>query len=233
MEPAAGERGAAHGPLWTETPTRSCRASQRGLLQGGPVEGGPAWLGLGVRYLYGNFLANFSCILALLFRPWWDFLGAFGSITEGGYTGVRPSAGAGREAGGASQDRNSKASQTAHGDRVPGRVVSPPVLSTLLHKACSGVSVCVCACTRALVHACVQLYAKHGSESPPQSKGPRLTGPAGPRCAHPPQRHPPPLQPSRGHLGSLWAVWGHGRGTLRRRAAPCCLQGLLPGAGLD
>lgn len=45
--------------------------------------------------LYGNFLANFSCVLALLFFPWRDFLGAFGSITEGGYSEVHPSAGAG------------------------------------------------------------------------------------------------------------------------------------------
>lgn len=112
VEPAAGEHGAAHGSPWTETPTRAC--------SGGLWKGGPAWLRLGVRYLYGNFLANFPCILALLFLPWWDFLGAFGSITEGGYTGACPAAGAGREARGASQDPNSKASQTAHGDGCPG-----------------------------------------------------------------------------------------------------------------
>ena len=120
VEPAAGEHGAARGSPWTETPTGACCAPRRVLLQRGPEEGGPARLRLRVRYLYGNFLANFPCILALLFLPWWDFLGAFGSITEGGYTGACPAAGAGREARGASQDLNSKASQTAHGGGCPG-----------------------------------------------------------------------------------------------------------------
>lgn len=39
---------------------------------------------LRVWYLYGNFLANFSSVLFLLFLPWWDPLGAFTSIAEGG-----------------------------------------------------------------------------------------------------------------------------------------------------
>ena len=40
--------------------------------------------GLRVWYLYGNFLANFSSVLVLLFLPWWDPLGAFTSIAERG-----------------------------------------------------------------------------------------------------------------------------------------------------
>lgn len=87
---------------------------------GGLRKGEPSRLGLGACYLYGNFLANFSCTLALLSFPWRDFLGAFGSITEGGYTGARPSARAGREAGGASQDSDSKASPIVHEMGRPG-----------------------------------------------------------------------------------------------------------------
>ena len=112
MEPAVGEHRAAQG---TETPTCSHRVSQRVLLGWEPSR-----LGLGACYLYGNFLANFSCTLALLSFPWRDFLGAFGSITEGGYTGARPSARAGREAGGASQDSDSKASPIVHEMGRPG-----------------------------------------------------------------------------------------------------------------
>lgn len=69
-------------------------------------------------------------------------------------------------------------------DGAPRRAVSPPVLSMLLHKACSGVSMCVCTCVRVCVqlctisssesrpiicvHACVQLYTMPVSEPPLQ-----------------------------------------------------------------
>ena len=241
MEPAIGEHGAAQG---TETPTRSCRVSQRVLLGWGPAEGGPSWLGLRVYYLYGNFLANFSCVLALLFFPWWDFLGAFGSITEGGYSEVHPSAGAGREAGGASQDSNSKASPTAHGDGAPRKAVSPPVLSTLLHRPAL---VCQWVCARVCVHVCAHSSTPSvGSEWPPQSEGPSADWPCRSQMLPPPQPHPPhAAQPGPPRLsGPCGAVAAQGRTGRKARLAPSGdglpraisrlgLQGLLPEAGLD
>ena len=157
MEPAIREHGAAQG---TETPTRSRRVSQRVLLGRGPAEGVPSWLGLRVYYLYGNFLANFSCVLALLFFPWRDFLGPFGSITEGGYTGVRPSAGAGREAGGLGLGLEQQGFPDSARRWGAQEGCEPP---SAQHTAPQGLLLCVSVC----VHVCVQLYIISSSESPP------------------------------------------------------------------
>lgn len=211
----------------------------------GACRRGPSWLGLRVYYLYGNFLANFSCVLALLFFPWRDFLGAFGSITEGGYSEVHPSAGAGREAGGASQDSNSKASPTAHGDGAPRKAVSPPVLSTLLHRpalvcqcVCARVCVHVCPCSSTprpslsrpynlcvcvCVHVCAHSFTPSvGSEWPPQSEGPSADWPCRSQILPPPQPHPPhAAQPGPPRLsGPCGAVAAQGRTGRKARLAP-------------
>lgn len=161
MEPAVGEHRAAQG---TETPTCSHRVSQRVLLGWGPAEGGalqarargllPVWEFPGKLLLHpGLTLLSLAGLLGGLRVHHRRGLHWGTPFSQSWKRGRRSQSGLGQQGFPDSAQ-----------DGAPRRAVSPPVLSTLLHKACSGVSVCVCTC----VYTCVQLYTMPVSEPPTQ-----------------------------------------------------------------